>query len=133
MLHKTTLTPQQNAEILQELRLYLRFITEKVSNKRLFCCVNFFLTPSRFLQENPFISFVKGIFSTHTGEQLWRKFLEIPRRGTPVLPGCLYLRAQNKLFQTVHPGMWTSDFQFSSTLHQATRNQGNSGVLPYNT
>lgn len=54
---------------------------------------HFFLTPSRFLQESILINVAKDIFSAHTtltGEVLWRKFLETPRRGIPVLPGRLF-------------------------------------------
>lgn len=131
MLYKTTSAPQQTTEILQELLLYLRFIKENISNKRLFCC--FFFTLSRFLQENPFINFAKDIFSaraTYAGEQLQRKFLEIPRRGAPVLPGCLFSTCTEQSVSNGNPERWTFNFQFSSTLYQANRNQGSSGVSP---
>lgn len=91
MLQKTTSAPQQTTEILQQLLLDLTFVKQKVSNKSF--SDSFFFTPSRFLQENPFIKVAKDIFSTYaryTGEQLQKKFLDIPRKGTPVLPGCLF-------------------------------------------
>lgn len=89
MLYKTASAPLQTTEILQQLLLDLTFVKQKVSNKSF--SDGFIFTPSRFLQENPFLKVAKHIFSTYaryTGEQLQKKLLEIPRNGSPVLPGC---------------------------------------------
>lgn len=89
MLYKTATVPQQTTEILQQLLLDLTFVKRKVSNKSF--SDGFFFTPFRFLQENPLIKVTEHIFSTYsryTGEQLQKKLLEIPRKGTLVLPGC---------------------------------------------
>lgn len=59
-----------------------------------------FFNPSRFLQENPFISFAKDIFSAcakYTGEQLQRKFSEIRRRGTLCFQVAFSLPAQRAI------------------------------------
>lgn len=91
MLYTTASIPQQITEILQQLLLDLTFVKQKLQKKSF--SGGIFFTPSRFLQEIPFIKVAKYIFSTYaryTGEELQKKFLEIPRKGTPVLPGCLF-------------------------------------------
>lgn len=87
-----------------------------------------FFTPSRFLQENPFIKVTKLIFSTYaryTGKNSssW-KYLE---RAPLCFQVAFSLPTWWNLFQMIHPE--TRTFNFSFTLHRATRNQGSSGSL----
>lgn len=97
ILYTTVLAPRQTTEILQEVLLYLKFTKEKASSERVL-----FPLPSRFLQENPFMSVVKDVFSPRAiqaGKQLQRPFLEIPRRGTQVLSGRLFSTCTEQWFK----------------------------------